>query len=683
MAFKRESREMLAMFKDARMYNYGRFERYKNNQAFYEGAENLLPSYNPDNIWSHNINVPYAALNTIKVVSSLQSQDFNGVLKPYNMDTADLIDKLNKVVQDIWKEADIDQEVNDAIERCAVLSEHYTHIIFEENPRERNGGRIKAYPINPASIVIDPNSRGLDDADYVFVAEALTHTKVKQLYKTQYNEIIRKSRDLNKDETGEDTYVKEAGTITGVDMDKATRLTLYDVIDGTVYKTVAVNGVIVQKTFDMEINRIPIAQLRWQTKMNSPYGISLIEKMIPSQKAVNEIESATANAALQFSSPSYLLDVNSGILPEELAAVATMPSAVIGIDGTQAPLDSVVRPLMPNTKLDDGLLLIREQLIQTMADTAGISKEFEGVLGTAGNTSSGASEALNRAKIQEERFKQQLGRYIERLARIIADIVVKDYAAIGTGVYQTLPTTNDRGDLMQSTLDLSDIDVEQYRNTPFGFYVNLDNLGGKSREISYQKLLEIKQLEAQYGGSNEDYNASVKIYDLVNMMDFERKDEIIQRMMAQETLTNEKIAESLVELVSVAIEFGIDNELLKAAIIDIITRNPEMQSFNMLMEEVDRVAEEQAMQEQAMLQEEANTLEQQYAQEEQLLQASQMAELEQTQEQMMLGDELADMEINIEGGDMGAVMEEEMGGEMGVEMSPEELEQLSNMEITF
>ena len=147
--YKITSEEIIQRFRDARMFDIGRFEVYKENQAFYEGAEDLLPSYNPDTIWTHNINVPYASMAVIKAVSSLQSNRFIGRLVPYDSDSADMIERVDKIVQDVWKEADVDQEVNDAIEGAAVLREHYTHVVFTEGRRFRNGGLIKVYGLDP------------------------------------------------------------------------------------------------------------------------------------------------------------------------------------------------------------------------------------------------------------------------------------------------------------------------------------------------------------------------------------------------------------------------------------------------------------------------------------------------------------------------------------------------------
>ena len=57
-----------------------------------------------------------------------------------------------------------------------------------------------------------------------------------------------------------------------------------------------------------------------------------MEMLLPIQKVVNEIESANANANMQYSAPSFVLREDSGIDPEELALSSGSPGTVYVAD---------------------------------------------------------------------------------------------------------------------------------------------------------------------------------------------------------------------------------------------------------------------------------------------------------------------------------------------------------------
>src|SRR5690606_21342767 len=120
---------------------------------------------------------------------------------------------------------------------------------------------------------------------------------------------------------------------TSQDDDMFTKVTFYETVEGEdgktkIEKTVLIGNRLVEKPTELEMSRFPIAQLRWKKKIKSPYGVGLMESLLRIQKVINEIESANANANMQYSAPSFIVSEDSGIDPEQLALSSGSPGTI-------------------------------------------------------------------------------------------------------------------------------------------------------------------------------------------------------------------------------------------------------------------------------------------------------------------------------------------------------------------
>ncbi|MCK9325777.1 MAG: hypothetical protein M0P69_09795 [Bacteroidales bacterium] len=589
---KKNAKYYTRLFEKAFAYGQPRFDDYAELVAFYELTQAELPQYQVEKPWVHNINAPYATDAINLRVASLQASDYLGELEPLSPDDEETIQRLNWAYHALWKEMNMDKHVNDSILRSAVMREAYTHVVYDDKvvggTNRRRHGALDAYFIDPASVLIDPSARGLKEADYVIVTERITKKQVKNRY-PEFDFEAMKGSSKSPMERGEIFYGTDFST--EQDDNVMTKMTFYEREEDGIYKAVMVENQLVKSPELMEVSVYPIAQLRWQKKLKSPYGVSLMDMILPLQKTVNEVESAVANTALQFSSPSYVLSGDSGINPEDLALMGGTPGAVFvseqGID-----INNVVAPLMRDRKIDAAMISVKQEHERTIYKLAGINEQFLGSFGTAGNTASGAADAMNRAKIIENRFLVNLEEYIEDLTEIVVEFITKVFG--GETMYVRSEKKSD------GSFDFQELEVPEVENAQYTFSIHMNVKTQYSKEQERALLKELYQFQLQYDAPVKalSFLDVLKTYDVPNIQ------ELVERLQRMTNMDAEQRAELAVMLVNAAAELGIDEGALKQALVEIILALPETPTVDALLEELEKTkaAEEEkgAMVEQVM-----------------------------------------------------------------------------------
>lgn len=547
------------LFDAAHNFDPNRGQRLMELAAFYEGEQDLLTVYNDDKPWVVDVNAPYASDAIDIRVASLQSSDYIGELEPLSPDDVEPIRLLNQVYQNTWKEINMDKIIDESIQTCAVLKEAYCHIVFD-NEKPVGGtntlryGVLKPYLIEPSAIKIDPNALNLRDADYFIVTERISRKQAEQRY------------GIGKEETIGGTFTAEErgevflGNEYHAEQDKIlTKWTVYerDVIKNNVsiYKTVLIDNKIVSKRTKLEIPLFPIAQLRWKKKFKSPYGLSLMDRLLGLQKSVNSIESATTNTALQFAAPSFVIKDESGINAEEFASVVGAPGVVLKARGD---VNQAVRQLITNS-VDESLIKVSSKNEATIYKIAGASEQFIGNIGTAGNTKSGTEQALNRAKIIEHNFLPNLEEYVEDITNILVQYIVRVFA--GKTVYSRGKKRSD------GSYDFEEFNVpEGLEDLNYTFAINLDVKTPYSKEKTKTLIQELFQIEQQYDSPVKVIN----VLDILEQYDIPNKQELIARykeLMAKDTETKAAV---ITQFVTLASKYGIDLNLITQGISEII-----------------------------------------------------------------------------------------------------------------
>jgi hypothetical protein len=593
---KRTPQEYYKMFIKARDFDIRRLDEYTIYMAYYEGKQNFIGAYT-NKPWIVDIITPYASDAIDLRVASLLASDYIGEIEPLSPDDVEPVNALNYAYQNLWKETKMDRHISDSIYRAAILGDAFVHMVFDGGyirggTNRKNAGKIDAYFIDPASVFIDPSAFELKDADYVFITERITPADVKSNYPDFDFDKVRAGTSFQPRERGE-IY---AGSDYSTEQEYVlTKWTCYEVENKgrknqRVYKTCLVEDQIVEEKKKLPIKHLPIAHLRWEKRIKSPYGTGLFARVLPLQKSTNAVESAIVNTALSYAVPSYLVSTDSGVDPSDLARVAGAPGVVIPVEGN---VDLAVRALNQGKVVDEELLGIKQQMEATIYKMVGVSQEFQGTFGTAGNTRGGAQEASNRARIVEQKFFQNLSEFIEDLTEIFIDYIKNKFS--GTKLY-TRGQKNSSGDYSFQTTDIP----ENTRNVDYTFNINLDIKTQYSKQTAKELIKELYQIERQYDAPVKVLN----IKDIISNYDIPNQEELVKRYDDLVKRENDRTSELIAGLIGQAVQAGIPQEILQQAVSEIL-EGKDTPTVDQILQQIEQFLAQQQQQQAQMAQQQA------------------------------------------------------------------------------
>lgn len=577
-----QSRKYLEMFHKASTFNSERADAYAELMAFYQGNQHLLKKYETKQPWVVNMNTPYASVAIDNRVASLLANDYIGELLPLSPEDTESIESLEKLYRKEWERLNLDQKVRDSIRTGAVVRESYIHIYFDIDKKvggtgKKRLGALEAYHIEPGQVFIDPTARRLRDAHYMFVVGRISKTEAKRKY-PNLDSLLNGVDMMTPQERGE-VYI-DNDYVTEQD-DLYSKLVCYEKGEnGKILRTTLIGGCIVEGPKEMPLRCMPIAQFRWKKAAQSCYGLSLMDEVLALQKAICSIESAITNTAIAYAAPSMMVRKGCGIDPKVAAKANGAPGIVYAVDGN---LDNAMRPVIP-PKVDETILNIKTDYEQKIDKITGNSNQFLGNIGTAGNTSSGAKVAVERAKIIEIDVLNNIAEFVEDLTNILVEYIMYIYEGETVSAYDGKDP-----DGRHRFVDITIPKAEKMKDLQYKYYIELNTKTPYSKERQKELLLEIFQLERQYDTPVK----TVTVTDIIKNSDLENKDEIIARFNQLNNQDAETKADAITQLISTANEIGIPEELVKQGITEIISGVKQTPALDEIM----RMAEEAVQQE--------------------------------------------------------------------------------------
>ena len=582
-----KSKEYVRMYEKAYHFNSARFEDYKELMAFYQGNQHLLDKYKTNRPWIVNMNTPYAAVAIENRLSSLLVNDYEGDLMPLSTEDIDVIEPIDRVYKREWERMNLDNVVRHCVEKCAVVREAYCHITV--NDKKIHGGRkskrvgaLEAEMIEPSCVLIDPTARNLKDARYVIVTGRINKKEALELY-PKLEAIKSEEYSYQPSQRGEIYYSNDYTT---EQEDVFTVLNFYIKENGKIKKIKLVNCIIVKET-ELNISSFPIAQIRWKKAAQSCYGLSLMDQLLSLQKAVCSIESAITNTAIAYAAPSMMVAKGSGVDPKMVAKTNGAPGVVYSVNGN---LDNAIKPVIP-PKIQDEILSIKNDFEYKIKEISGNSNQFLGNIGTAANTAGGAQVAVERAKIIEVNVINNISEFVEDIARIIIEFIIKMYPnselSYATG-------KNGKGEY---TFDLIKMPKKSdMKDLEFNFYIELDKKTQYSKDKQKQELMDIFQFERQYDAPIK----TVTVSDIIKNSSLENKDEIIERFNELNSQDAATKAETIQKIIQSSNDLGIEPDLVTQAITEIIAGGRETPATDELMKQLEQGFQAQLQQAQEM-----------------------------------------------------------------------------------
>ena len=568
------------MYTKAHNFNSERFDAYAELMAFYQGNQHLLKKYKTDRPWVVNMNTPYATVAIENRIASLLVSDYEGDMLPLSPEDIDIIEPIDRVYKREWKRMDMDRLIRRCVETMAVVREAYCHVIVDDKEiyggrKRKRVGAMKAMMIDPARVLIDPTARCLKEANYCIILGRISKKEALEKY-SKLKALSIEAPEYTPSERGEVYYDNDYST---EQENVFTVWNFYVKENGKIKKVKLINNIIVAESF-IDIDELPILQIRWKAAAQSCYGISLMDQLLCLQKAINAIESAITNTAIAYAAPSMMVAKGSGVDPKVVAKSNGAPGVVYSVNGN---LDNAIKPVIP-PKIQDEILAIKQDFELKIREISGNSNQFLGNIGTAANTVGGAEVAVERAKIIETNIINNIEDFIEDIVRVMVKFITKMYPSAEL----TYPTGKDGEGLY--TFDVIKMPKKSdMKDLEYNFYVELDKKSQYSKEKQEQTLKDLFQFERQYDVPIK----TITVSDIIKNSDLVNKDEIIARYNNLNSQDAETKAETIDTMVQTSIELGIPQELVVQAISEIISGGNEHPATDQLMQMMEQGFEQQ------------------------------------------------------------------------------------------
>lgn len=575
-----KSEKYIKMYEKAHNFNNERFNSYAELMAFYQGNQHLLKKYKVERPWVVNMNTPYATVAIENRIASLFVNDYIGDMLPISPEDIDIIEPIDRVYKREWERMDMDRLIRKCVETCAVVREAYIHILVDDKKiygsrKNRRIGAMVAEFIDPARVLIDPNARKLRDANYCIVTGRISKKEALNKY-PKLKSLSLSAEDYTPEQRGEVYYDNDYSTS---QEDIFTVFNFYIKEDGKIKKVKLTNSVIVSEKM-LDISRFPIAQIRWKAAADSCYGISLMDQLLPLQKAISSIESAITNTAIAYAAPSMMVARGSGVDPQVVARSNGAPGIVYAVNGN---LDNAIKPVIP-PKIQDEILEIKDNFEMKIREISGNSNQFMGNIGTAANTVGGAEVAVERAKIIETNIINNIEDFVEDLVHIMVDFIIKMYP----NAELSYPTGRD-GNGTYTFDEIKMPSKKKMENLDYNFHVELDKKTQYSQDKQKQELMDLFQVERQYDTPVK----SVTVPDIIKNTGLINKDEIIARYTELNAQDAQTKAQTIEKLVQTATTMGIDEGLLTQAITEIIAGGDDHPATDQLMQLIEQGFQEE------------------------------------------------------------------------------------------
>lgn len=578
-----EIREFYTLFEKAYTFNTKRYGRYKELLAVYQGNYHLLENTNKP--WLISMDTPYSSVAIDNRVASLLIKDYIGELIPNRLDDVEPLEAVSTIFKEEWNRLNLNKYVSNAIRLSAVLREKYLHFYYDKEKGislNNKKGSIVVEDLDPAQVFIDPNARSIDKANYVFIATRLSKDNIGLDYPEIDLDEIKEHLDVDLYKRGE-IYL-DNDYITSQE-NNYTLLTLYKREKEGIRKIQLLGDIVITNKLT-ELKNIPIAQMRWRKANQSCYGFSLMDRVIQIQKALNVVETAITNTILVSAYPPIFVKKGSGINVEAFSRTSSAPNVVY-----ETHIDPREAVYYPNgSKLSNDVISYKNDLEAKIDKIIGTSSQFIGNIGTAGNTSGGASLAVERSKIFEINEQDNIEEFVTMVSNILIEFIMQVYA-------NDEITLNKGRDIEQGEYNFEKFNMpklETLKNLQFKYYIELDTKDKYSKAKQRQELMDLFQFENQYNSPIK----TITPLDIIKNSDLENKEEIIQRYRRYLDTQTKDRASNLIQIIEEASKLGIDEELVQAGVEEMLQdgnddKTPNLDLLLKTIEEQTQAIEEQ------------------------------------------------------------------------------------------
>jgi hypothetical protein len=468
-------------------------------------------------------------------IAALSMENPTGKLRAVSPAGVPLVDKLDKGFQYVWERIKARKVVRENIGTAKLLGNGIAHVFWEESKEGKMGttikgdkgyryeGEIGIREIDPAAFYPDPTAFTLEDCRYIGIKERKSKDWIK-------NHPKFKSTSLDDMENNNDA--KDRGEIYNRDYTSEVDglvnfISFYEKVPngegGYTYTVTYLAGDKILHSQKLSPNRYPFAILHDFRQRQDFWSMSTCEFILDNQKIINKVESIIAMIGTLMQNPQKVVNAQSGIDPKEVAQYGNAPGhTFVSNMPAQQAITYVEPPQIPQV-----LFNLLENAKNNIREITGLNEAYMGQAVGSLQTSSGVNSLIERATMRDRDQMYDIELYIEELSNLIIDFMV---------TYYDKPRMIRVMGSNPQEYDFESFLGTEFKDLEYDMFIDVSSKAPVTRMRESQEAKELLNMQGQYGFTP----AIITATEAIDMIDFARKDKIMDRMKVEEMKVKEQ-----------------------------------------------------------------------------------------------------------------------------------------------
>jgi hypothetical protein len=468
-------------------------------------------------------------------IAALSMENPTGKLRAVSPAGVELVDQLDKGFQYVWERIKARKVVRENIGTAKLLGNGIAHVFWEETKEGKMGttvlgdkgyryeGEIGVREIDPAAFYPDPTAFTLEDCRYIGIKERKSKDWVKNHPKFKVENLDDMESVNDGKERGEIYNRDYTSEVDGL----VNFISFYEKVPnndgGYTYKVTYLAGDKILHEQELKPNRYPFAILHDFRQRQDFWSMSTCEFILDNQKIINKVESIIAMIGTLMQNPQKVVNAQSGIDPEEVATYGNAPGhTFVSNMPAQQAITYVEPPQIPQV-----LFNLLENAKNNIREITGLNEAYMGQAVGSLQTSSGVNSLIERATMRDRDQMYDIELYIEELSNLIIDFMVTYY---DKERQIRVMGSNPNEYTFESFIGTKFKDLE------YDMFIDVSSKAPVTRMREAQEAKELLNMQGQYGFTP----AIITATEAIDMIDFARKDKIMDRMKVEETKVKEQ-----------------------------------------------------------------------------------------------------------------------------------------------
>lgn len=491
--------------------------------------------------------------------AALAMENPTGKLRAVSPQGKDRVIELDQAFQYVWERIKARKVVRQNIETAKLLGTGIAHVYWNEFKEGRLGstvlgdkeyrfeGEICIREIEPASFYPDPNAFTIEDCSFIHIVErkSLEWIKKNPKFKGSFSSLDQMSENndapLERGEIYLRDYTLEADGL----IDFHTHYSKEPNNEGgfDYYVTYIAGDKQLGKKQKLRPNRYPFAILYDFPQRQDFWGMSTCQFILDNQRIINKVESIIAMIGTLMQNPQKVVSAQSGINPDEMTKYGNLPSVTWVANGDPSRAVHYIQP--PN--IPQVLFNLLGNAKENIREITGLTEAYLGQTVGSLQTSSGVQSLIERATMRDRDQMYDIELYIEDLSKLIIDFM--------TEYYEEERQIRIMGENPEEYEFKSFVGTD-FKDLDYDIFIDVSAKAPVTRMREAQEAKDLLNMQGQFG-----FNPPIVTpQEVVDMMDFSNKRQLIERMNFAELQNKAEEAMQVAQMLTEALANGVQPE---------------------------------------------------------------------------------------------------------------------------